>query len=76
MTYKTNSIKKGGCQNLLVYQMVTIIYDLTVTFCKSYLSYESKGFYTRTYDQMIQAARSGKQNIVESSLEKSMKGNI
>jgi len=46
-----------------------VIFDLTDLFCKRYI----KG---RTIDQMVQAARSGKQNIVEGSLEKSLKMNI
>ena len=48
--------------------MAEIVYDLTVKFCKSYMSYSSNKTYTRTYDQMIQAARSGKQNIAEGSM--------
>jgi len=50
-----------------------LIYDLNDEFCKKFLdSYKDK----RTIEQMIQAARSGKQNIVEASLEKSLKMNI
>lgn len=45
---------------LLTYRYAEIIHDLTVVFCKKYISYKS-----RTKDQMEQAARSGKQNIVE-----------
>lgn len=45
---------------LLTYRYAEIIHDLTVIFCKKYISYKS-----RTKDQMEQAARSGKQNIVE-----------
>ena len=64
---------KGGYQNLIVYQQAVLIYDLTVQFCKKYLDeFKDK----RTIEQMIQAARSGKQNIVEASLEKSLKMNI
>jgi len=62
---------RGGYQNLLVYKLAVIIFDLTVEFCDRYISKSS-----RTHDQMVQAARSGKQNIVEGSLEKSAKGNI
>lgn len=47
-------------KKLLTYQQATIIYDYTVEFCKKYIPYNS-----RTRDQMVQAARSGKQNIVE-----------
>lgn len=47
---------------LLTYRYAEIIYDLTVEFCKKFLG----GFdYRRTREQMIQTARSGKQNIVE-----------
>lgn len=52
----------GGYKNLLTYQKSRIIYDGTVHFCKHFLK---KG--DRTQDQMIQAARSGKQNILEGS---------
>lgn len=67
----TNLKKPGGYQNLIVYQQAVIIYDLTVKFCDRHISKIS-----RTHDQMVQAARSGKQNIVEGSLEKSLKSNI
>ncbi len=62
---------KGGYQNLIVYQLAVPIFDLTMIFCQQYIDYKS-----RTKDQMEQAARSGKQNIVEGSLEKSLKMNI
>lgn len=63
----------GGYKNLIVYKQAVIIYDLTDQFCKKCLSdFKDK----RTIEQMIQAARSGKQNIVEGSLEKSLKMNI
>ena len=65
--------KPGGYENLLVYQQAVVISDLTVVFCERFLG-EFK--YRRTVEQMVQAARSGKQNIVEGSLEKSMEGNI
>ncbi len=45
---------------LLTYRYAEIIHDLTVEFCQKYIDYRS-----RTKDQMEQAARSGKQNIVE-----------
>lgn len=45
---------------LLTYRYAEIIHDLTVKFVKIYINYRS-----RTKDQMEQAARSGKQNIVE-----------
>jgi len=47
-------------KDLLSYQQATIVYDFTVEFCKNYIDFKS-----RTKDQMEQAARSGKQNIVE-----------
>jgi four helix bundle suffix protein len=74
---KTKEIKKskspGGYKNLIVYQQAVMIYDLTVEFCKRFLNSIKEG---RTIEQMVQAARSGKQNIVEGSLEKSLKMNI
>jgi four helix bundle suffix protein len=55
--------KHGGYQNLITYQKAEIIYDGTIYFTKRfYLKYD------RTIDQMVQAARSGKQNIVEASM--------
>src|SRR2546428_460726 len=52
----------GGYESLLSFQKARIVYDGTVRFCERFLK---KG--DRTYDQMIQAARSGKQNILEGS---------
>lgn len=52
----------GHYQNLLSYQKAEVIYDLTFRFCHRFLQ---RG--DRTIDQMVQAARSGKQNIVEGS---------
>jgi four helix bundle suffix protein len=52
----------GNYQELLSYQKAEVIYDLTFRFCQKFLQ---KG--DRTIDQMVQAARSGKQNIVEGS---------
>lgn len=73
LSNKTNLKKTGGYQNLIVYHLAVVIYDLTHEFCRKYLgSIEDR----RTKEQMVQAARSGKQNIVEASLEKSMEGNI
>jgi len=69
----TNESNKGGYKNLIAYQQSVMIYDFTDEFCKKYLDqYRDK----RTTEQMVQAARSGKQNIVEGSLEKSLKMNI
>ena len=52
----------GGYQDLLAFQMSRIVYDGTVRFCERFL-----GRRDRTVDQMVQAARSGKQNILEGS---------
>lgn len=56
----------GGYRNLKSYQTTTIIYDLTVEFCDRYMTYKINKSH-RTYDQMVQAARSGRQNIAEGS---------
>jgi four helix bundle suffix protein len=53
----------GGYEDLLSFQKARVIYDATVWFCGRYLQRRD-----RTNDQMIQAARSGKQNILEGSL--------
>jgi four helix bundle suffix protein len=50
----------GDYKNLLSYQKAEVVYDLTYRFCQRFLA---KG--DRTIDQMVQAARSGKQNIAE-----------
>ena len=50
-------------KNLYFYRKSDAIYQLTVEFCKRYLPAHGD----RTVDQMVQAARSGKQNIVEGS---------
>lgn len=52
-------------KDLISYQQATIIYDFTTEFCNRYIDKKS-----RTHDQMVQAARSGKQNIVEGSTER------
>ena len=67
-TQKTPSSQKdhtflpqhGHYRNLRVYQVTEMIYDITYYFTQHYLQ---KG--DRTVDQMVQAARSGKQNIAE-----------
>lgn len=53
---------RGDYQTLLSYQKAEVIYDLTFRFAHKYLA---KG--DRTIDQMIQSARSGKQNVLEGS---------
>jgi hypothetical protein len=52
----------GGYRKLRSYQKAQIVFDATVLFCARFL-----GKRDRTVDQMVQAARSGKQNIVEGS---------
>ncbi len=52
----------GGYRGLWSFQVATIIYDGTVTFCKRFVDPRS-----RLVDQMVQAARSGRQNIAEGS---------
>ena len=54
----------GGYRNLKSFQTATLIYDLTVEFCKIYMTYKTYGS-NRMTDQMVQAARSGRQNIAE-----------
>ena len=51
---------RGNYKKLLSYQKSDVIFQLTYYFCNNYLQ---RG--DRTIDQMVQAARSGKQNIVE-----------
>lgn len=53
----------GQYRTLLSYRKAEIVYDLTVLFCKRFLEKRD-----RTVDQMVQAARSGKQNIAEGSV--------
>lgn len=53
---------RGDYRNLLSYQKAEVIYEITYRFCERFLK---RG--DRTADQMVQAARSGKQNIVEGS---------
>ena len=53
----------GGYRDLQSYQMAEIVYDATVAFCERFIDRRS-----RTTDQMVQAARSGKQNIAEGSM--------
>ena len=52
----------GGYRNLKSFQLAQLIYDITVQFCDRYIDRRS-----RTHDQMVQAARSGVQNIAEGS---------
>lgn len=52
----------GGYEKLLSFQKARIVYDGTVWFCNHFLNKRD-----RTFDQMVQAARSGKRNIIEGS---------
>ncbi len=52
----------GGYRHLKSFQVAQLAYDVTVRFCDRYVSRRS-----RTHDQMVQAARSGVQNIAEGS---------
>ena len=52
----------GGYRRLRSFQLSTVIYDATVSFCNRFVDRRS-----RTHDQMVQAARSGRQNIAEGS---------
>lgn len=54
--------KHGGYRKLKSFQLAQLVYDVTVRFCDRYIDKRS-----RTHDQMVQAARSGVQNIAEGS---------
>jgi four helix bundle suffix protein len=54
--------KHGGYRKLKSFQVAQLVYDVTVRFCDRYVDRRS-----RTRDQMVQAARSGVQNIAEGS---------
>lgn len=54
--------KHGGYRKLKSFQVAQLCYDVTVRFCNRYIEKRS-----RTHDQMVQAARSGVQNIAEGS---------
>ncbi len=64
-TYMTYMVipPHGGYRNLQSYQMATICYDFGLEFANKYITTRS-----RTHDQIVQALRSGKQNIVEGSM--------
>lgn len=53
----------GGYEDLKSYQNAVLVHDATVKFCDRFIERRS-----RTHDQMVQAARSGKQNIAEGSM--------
>jgi four helix bundle suffix protein len=52
----------GGYRRLKSFQVSQLVFDITVRFCDRYINKRS-----RTHDQMVQAARSGVQNIAEGS---------
>jgi len=54
--------KHGGYRKLKSFQVAQLVYDVTVRFCERYVDR-----FSRTRDQMVQAARSGVQNIAEGS---------
>ena len=57
-------LPSGGYRRLKSFQLAQLIYDITVRFVELYIPAES-----RTCDQMVQAARSGVQNIAEGSVD-------
>ncbi len=66
-----NNYKPGGYKRLPFFLQSEIIFDFTQEFCQFYIEKKS-----RTFDQMVQAARSGKQNIAEGYLQKSLEGRL
>mgnify|MGYP001582103164 CR=1 FL=1 len=62
---------KAGYEYLLAYKITVPIYDYTTIFVDKYISK-----FSRTCDQMVQAARSGMQNISEGYKQESLKGYI
>jgi four helix bundle suffix protein len=54
--------RHGGYRKLRSFQLAQLVYDVTVRFCERFVDHKS-----RTRDQMVQAARSGTQNIAEGS---------
>ena len=54
--------KHGGYRKLKTFQLSQLIFDITIRFCDRFI-----GLKSRTHDQMVQAARSGVQNIAEGS---------
>jgi len=71
---------KAGYEYLLAYKITIPIYDYTVIFCKRAQSPHFPNFpqlsSSRTFDQMVQAARSGSQNIAEGNQQSSLEGYI
>ena len=62
---------RAGYEYLLAYKLTVPIYDYTVVFCDRWIPRSS-----RTHDQMVQAARSGMQNILEGNKQQGLKGYI
>lgn len=62
---------KAGYEYLLAYKITVPIEDYTDEFCKRWIDK-----FSRTYDQMVQAARSGSRNIVEGNQQEGLKGYI
>ena len=71
---------KAGYEYLLAYKITVPIYDYTVVFCKRCQSPNYPNLPNlsslRTFDQMVQAARSGTQNIPEGNQQASLEGYI
>jgi four helix bundle suffix protein len=63
--------KHGGYENTKSWQLADLIYDVTVRFCDKYVDRRS-----RTHDQMVQAARSGCQNLQEGSVDSAVSKKI
>ncbi len=63
-TWTMNTLipKHGGYRSLKSFQIAQLVYDITIRFCNKFVGSKS-----RTHDQMVQAARSGVQNITEGS---------
>lgn len=78
--YINNRTYKAGYEYLLAYKITVPIYDYTVVFCRRCQSPNFPHYPNlsspRTYDQMVQAARSGTQNIPEGNQQTSLEGYI
>lgn len=68
---RSNKGNRAGYEYLIAYKITVPIYDLTAQFCDRYVPKNS-----RTHDQMVQAARSGMQNLSEGNQQEGMKGYI
>ncbi len=63
--------KHGGYEHTKTWQLADLIYDVTVRFCDKFVDRRS-----RTHDQMVQAARSGCQNLQEGSVDSAVSKKI